>query len=72
MAFPKIFFTFMFLLMSFYLMMRSQSSSQINWEYLIYCVLILVGCGCSGDSIKEHFCEKIFTSKKSTETPTVD
>lgn len=49
-----------------------EPGAQINWMYLIYAVLTFLGWGCSCNSIKEHLCERIFTSQKNTETSNAD
>lgn len=69
---PKIFLPFMFFWIVFCLMTIIQPSSQTKWEYFIYSILTLSGWLCCCGSIKEHFCEKIFTSRKKMESPVVN
>ena len=56
-----------FWMLCFGLLTSAQLSSKTKWEYLLYAVLILFGWLCSCNSIKEHFCEKIFMSRKEVE-----
>jgi len=41
-----------------------QEALEINWEYIIYAVVIFAGWLCCCNSIKGHMCARLFMSRK--------
>jgi hypothetical protein len=47
-----------------FFLLTEGAEGETRWEYVMYFVVAFVGWMCCTASIKEHFCEKIFMSRK--------